>query len=120
MLAGAKTLVMSLWKVDDLAAVLLMDRFYENLLNRKPRMDRSEALRQAQRWLMRHTRIGDIREEWLNEAMIARLAGNNEKARNRLERWRDSPDDLRPFREVVYWGAFTLHGEAGPLDSPAR
>jgi CHAT domain-containing protein len=31
-LAGVKTIVMSLQKVDDLAAVLLMDCFYENLI----------------------------------------------------------------------------------------
>src|SRR5262249_33954311 len=30
--AGAKTLVMSLWKVPDLATAFLMDRFYDNLL----------------------------------------------------------------------------------------
>src|SRR5262249_20263350 len=45
-LAGARTLVMSLWKVSDLATALLMERFYENLLNR--RLGRAEALRDAQ------------------------------------------------------------------------
>jgi len=114
LLAGVKTLVMSLWKVDDLAAVLLMDRFYENLIDQK--MGRSDALREAQRYLRRDVTVGGIRAEWLNEEMISKLAGSNPKARERLEQWRDSPDEVRPFRDVFYWAAFILHGETGPLE----
>jgi CHAT domain-containing protein len=114
--AGARTLVMSLWKVDDLATILLMDRFYENLLERK--LGRSEALRNAQRYLRREVTVGDIRGEWLSDERIERLAGSNEEAREQMLKWRASPDDLRPFRDVSYWGAFILHGETGPLSAP--
>ena len=44
-LAGAKTLVMSLWKVPDSQTQELMVHFYERLLQGVPR---SDALRQAQ------------------------------------------------------------------------
>jgi CHAT domain-containing protein len=44
-LAGVKTLVMSLWKVPDQQTSLLMELFYRNLLQGSPR---AEALRQAQ------------------------------------------------------------------------
>jgi CHAT domain-containing protein/tetratricopeptide (TPR) repeat protein len=115
LLAGVKTLVMSLWKIDDLAAVLLMDRFYENLLGR--RMGRSEALREAQRYLRRDITVGGIRAEWLNEEMVRKLAIGNPQTRRRLEGWRDGPDEVRPFREVFYWAPFILHGETGPLQT---
>ncbi len=44
-LAGASTLVMSLWEVPDRETQILMEAFYSNILAGKPR---SEALRQAQ------------------------------------------------------------------------
>jgi tetratricopeptide (TPR) repeat protein len=46
MAAGAKTLVMSLWKVPDVPTMILMQKFYENLLNNK--QPPAVALTQAQ------------------------------------------------------------------------
>lgn len=48
--AGARSLLMSLWNVDDAATHFLMTRFYENWLGGLPK---HEALRQAQRQTMR-------------------------------------------------------------------
>src|SRR5206468_5248117 len=52
---GARTVVLSLWKVDDQATSLLMRRFYENLLAKraglaKP-LPKAEALAEAKAWL---------------------------------------------------------------------
>jgi CHAT domain-containing protein len=53
--ARARSVVVSLWQVDDEATALLMTRFYENLLGKrdglKAPLPRAAAHREAQRWL---------------------------------------------------------------------
>ena len=51
-LAGANTLLMSLWKVDDTATQLLMTEFYRNYLSGK---SKQESLRLAQQFLRNYT-----------------------------------------------------------------
>lgn len=52
--AGARTVVVSLWKVDDRASSLLMKRFYENLVGARDGaapMTKAAALGEAKAWL---------------------------------------------------------------------
>jgi CHAT domain-containing protein len=116
-LAGAQTMVMSLWKVPDLATTVLMDRFYENLFRRK--MERNEALRQAQLYI-RDVTVAALREDWLNAQTIEKLAHPGTAARRELEEIAANPDTHRPFSDTVYWGAFVCQGNPGCLPGSER
>jgi CHAT domain-containing protein/tetratricopeptide (TPR) repeat protein len=110
--AGAKTLVMSLWKVPDLATAFLMDRLYDNLLARG--LDRDLALHDAQR-ATRDVTVAELQAEWLSGTMIERLAAGDAEARRVLEELARQPDGHRPFEHPFYWGAFICHGDTAPL-----
>lgn len=82
--AGARSLLVSLWKVDDRATALLMGRFYEEWLGSSPddtpreaRRSKAEALQAAKRWLREY-----------------RGASGG-----------------RPYEHPAYWGAFVLIGD---------
>lgn len=91
--AGVPSVVAPLWPVVDVAARLLMDRFY-SLLRQQP-LQKAKALIEAQRWL---------RALPLNEAQLvvperdlrsaAALSGSSEF----------------PFRHALFWGPFQLIG----------
>ena len=79
--SGAKSVLASLWSVNDESSELLMRRFYENWIGSAqdavPRMDKADALREAQLWLR------DYRD----------AAGG------------------QPYRHPYYWSAFILIGD---------
>jgi CHAT domain-containing protein len=98
---GARSLVLSQWKVDDKATALLMTRFYQNMLGTREGMDRplrkSDALREAKQWL---------------REMSARQVGTElEKISRGVPRSKEGdPVPGRPFEHPYYWAAFILIG----------
>jgi tetratricopeptide (TPR) repeat protein len=110
---GARSVVLSRWKVDDSATALLMVRFYENLLGKrrgtKP-LGRAVALKEAKDWLRRLPR-----EE--AEKLVASLASG--RLRGSLVAVPpvagDKPPVLpagdRPYEHPYYWAAFILVGD---------
>ena len=95
--AGANTLLMSLWKVDDNATHLLMTRFYENLLSG---MDKYVALSEAQKYLRElEVTVKVVPDKtWAQEFKDER-AGKEEEAEYRTE---------RKYADPRYWAAFIL------------
>jgi CHAT domain-containing protein/tetratricopeptide (TPR) repeat protein len=95
---GARSLVLSRWKVDDTATALLMVRFYENLLGKrqglKKGMGRADALAEAGRWLRTLDRAEAVKQ-------AGRLAGKGATL----------PAGQRPFEHPFYWAGFFLVGD---------
>jgi CHAT domain-containing protein len=106
-LAGARSVVLSLWSVDDRATALLMKRFYQNLLGRRAGLDhplpKAEALADAKHWL-----------RGLNVDEATRL-GAGLPAAKRLAKVSGPPrpaaGSIRPYEHPYYWAAFILIGD---------
>jgi tetratricopeptide (TPR) repeat protein/CHAT domain-containing protein len=110
--AGAKTLVITLWKVPDFSTAILMEQFYENLLT--ARLSRLESLKKAKLHLRTLT-VGDIRDRWLKRDSIDAFSGEDEKSRDYLEQIAVQSDEFQPFADPYFWGAFVCQGDPGPL-----
>jgi CHAT domain-containing protein len=116
LMSGTRSVCLSLWKVDDTATALLMQRFYANLLGRRAGlsapMPKAEALREAKAWLR-----GLRRSEVL--ALTAEQSGGIErgkgtKARQSAEAAATVPsggDNDRPYEPPHFWAAFVLAGD---------
>jgi CHAT domain-containing protein len=101
-LAGARSLVLSLWEVDDRATSLLMTRFYQNWLGKRPGlkkpMPKVESLREANQWLRGLT----------TQAVEAEL---KQIARGEPRPKAGQPVGGHPFEHPHYWAAFILMGD---------
>src|SRR5207248_782642 len=111
LMSGARSVCLSLWKVDDTATALLMQRFYANLLGVRPGLSqplpKAEALAEAKQWLR-----GLSRAEVT--ALAANLSGSLARAKGASRRKPEDPSpsipagpgDDRPYAQPYYWAAF--------------
>ena len=107
--AGARSVVLSQWKVPDHSTALLMQRFYANLLGRRgglsQPMTKVEALHEAKQWLRGMT----VEQA---EAEMKRMNLDPAFVRRGTER-RVAPapvESARPFEHPYHWAGFILIG----------
>jgi CHAT domain-containing protein len=112
---GARSLLLSLWKVDDTATALLMRRFYQNLLGKreelKAPLPRAESLQEAKRWLRELSRI--------EVEKLAGELGQGEVRSTEEPKGQAPPRQVKPalprgdkpFAHPFYWAAFILIGD---------
>ena len=96
--AGANTLLMSLWKVDDTATQLLMTQFYKNLLSG---MGKYEALAAAQKYL-RELEV-EVKVKPEKTAFQQIMDGKEGKKEKKPEH-----KTVRKYANSYYWAAFVL------------
>jgi CHAT domain-containing protein len=106
-LAGARSVVLSLWPVDDASTALLMERFYRNLLGKRPGLDKplpkAEALREAKRWL-RELPVKEV------EQLKAKLPPTKRGKPKGLPQAAQGAA-FRPYEDPYFWAGFILIGD---------
>ena len=101
-LAGARSVIASLWKVEDRATLELMRRFYSNLWDKK--MSKVDSLREAQLWMLRHP----------NE--LAEMGVQGARTRGKPRKLNTKPgskpvDSTTDRTDPYFWAAFQLSGD---------
>jgi CHAT domain-containing protein len=99
-IAGVKSIICTLWSVDDLSSAILIEQFYKNLFNSK--MDKLQALSNAKDYVKK-----------LTQYQLYDYCLKNETPKEVMDRVEESQhyaSELHPFEHPYYWAGFILQG----------
>ncbi len=117
-LCGTRSVCLILWKVDETATALLMERFYQNLLGKREGLDKpmtkAAALAEAKAWLrdlpheeaIKHAAFLSNGVDHGKRPALPPLEVAPASAPVKLEK------SAHPFAHPYYWAAFVLVGHA--------
>jgi CHAT domain-containing protein len=114
--SGVRTLLASLWQVDDAATSVLMEEFYHGLWRTEKPLTRLEALRQAQLLVLRHPeRVQQRRQELVKRGISEdQLRGPKGKEIVKLPQG-GKVEAGPPTSPPLWWAPFLLSGDVGPV-----
>jgi CHAT domain-containing protein len=113
--AGVPNVLVSLWRVDDVATLLLMEEFYTRLWDKEQPLPPAEALRQAQLAMLYHPERVLQKREALKAALVKRGASAEElEARGFGKELAGLPEGGKiegvKRSPALWWAAFVLSG----------
>jgi tetratricopeptide (TPR) repeat protein len=115
LLAGSRSVCLTLWQVDDTATVLLMDRFYRDMLGKrddkaKP-MGKAAALHEAKHWLRDLTATEALERLGTLTNGVVRGERPAREEMKTIPMPKDAGKDYKPYSHPRYWAAFILIGD---------